>query len=116
MTRERRKKNPVVITLFEKTLAEKKSAFGKYAVTFIKLSSYFTKHSIPLGIAPFPFLTYPLRHHPHTDTILIPPVMNPSTDTDLHAKKRILIGATGSVASVKIPLIVKTLIEVRTGL
>ncbi|KAF9334175.1 hypothetical protein BGZ91_010971 [Linnemannia elongata] len=37
--------------------------------------------------------------------------MNLSTDTDLHAKKRILIGATGSVASVKIPLIVKTLIE-----
>ncbi|KAF9153746.1 hypothetical protein BG015_002719 [Linnemannia schmuckeri] len=37
--------------------------------------------------------------------------MDPSLDTSLHVKKRILIGATGSVASVKIPIIVKTLVE-----
>ncbi|KAF9904297.1 hypothetical protein EC991_002848 [Linnemannia zychae] len=37
--------------------------------------------------------------------------MDSSKDTILHAKKRILIGATGSVASVKIPIIVKTLVE-----
>jgi len=35
------------------------------------------------------------------------------TKTVLHRKKRILIAATGSVASVKIPIIVKTLIEVQ---
>lgn len=31
----------------------------------------------------------------------------------LHGKRRILIGATGSVASVKIPIIVQTLLEAR---
>lgn len=30
----------------------------------------------------------------------------------LHGKKRVLIGATGSVASIKIPIIVRTLVEV----
>ncbi|KAK3818799.1 MAG: flavoprotein [Benniella sp.] len=33
------------------------------------------------------------------------------TPLSLHRKRRILIGATGSVASVKIPIIVKTLLE-----
>ncbi|KAG0307440.1 hypothetical protein BGZ97_000402 [Linnemannia gamsii] len=37
--------------------------------------------------------------------------MDPSKETIPHAKKKILIGATGSVASVKIPIIVKTLVE-----
>ncbi|KAF9365236.1 hypothetical protein BGX34_010799 [Mortierella sp. NVP85] len=35
----------------------------------------------------------------------------PDTLPSLHRKRRILIGATGSVASVKIPIIVKTLLE-----
>ncbi|KAF9305680.1 hypothetical protein BGZ74_009323 [Mortierella antarctica] len=36
---------------------------------------------------------------------------NVETSTVLHGKKRVLIGATGSVASVKIPIIVRTLVE-----
>ncbi|KAG0259628.1 hypothetical protein BG011_002519 [Mortierella polycephala] len=35
----------------------------------------------------------------------------PESAAVLHPKKRILIGATGSVASIKIPIIVKTLLE-----
>ncbi|KAG9063705.1 hypothetical protein KI688_003816 [Linnemannia hyalina] len=50
----------------------------------------------------------PLRRIPDH---LITPLVDYSKDTVLHAKKKILIGATGSVASVKIPLIVKTLVE-----
>lgn len=75
-------------------------------------SAFATFHFFTLGIAPSPFLTYLLCHLPYTNTTLIPPIMDSPKDTVLHAKKRILIGATGSVASVKIPLIVKTLVEV----
>lgn len=41
---------------------------------------------------------------------------NIETSPVLHGKKRVLVGATGSVASVKIPIIVKTLVEVENAI
>lgn len=46
----------------------------------------------------------------------LPMSSNIETSPVLHGKKRVLIGATGSVASVKIPIIVKTLVEVENAI